>query len=80
MNKTLECFQNHVPEAIKKKILCLITQKTSEKMVLDLLQLYFDYTRCEVTIEYYVEDDNFPTTKINFGDFIKLCKKCSHKE
>lgn len=74
MNKTIECFQNHVPEVIKKRILTNITQKTSEKMVLNLLQLHFDYTRCEVTIEYYVEDDNFPTTKMNLGDFIKLCQ------
>lgn len=74
MNKTIENFCYQVPKEMKNRISCNISEKKREKIILDLFQLYFDFSKKEITVEYYVEDDSFPTTIISFDDFKKLCE------
>ncbi|WP_176701760.1 hypothetical protein [Gilliamella sp. wkB112] len=46
-----------------------ISKNEEKEVTLDLYQLYFDFSKREITIEYYAKDERYPTITINFEKF-----------
>lgn len=74
MNKTTIAFLQDIsrtPALTIKHLDNLVTQKQT-KIVLDLFCVKFDFESLIVTLEYYVEDEEYPNATFSFEEFINL--------
>jgi hypothetical protein len=71
MNKTIEALKQDIASSqrIKEKLLSNITTKNQTEIVLNLVELDFDFKDKTVELIYYVIDKNYPNTKLDFAEF-----------
>ena len=69
MNKTIKAFKDDISNSLKlrEKILLNIELKTKEEMVLNQVQLNFNFEEEKVELTYYILDSNYPDVIIDFN-------------
>ncbi|MEI0539769.1 hypothetical protein [Brachyspira pulli] len=70
MNKTIEAFKDDIHSSLKlrEKILLNIEAKTEKEMVLNQVELYFNFEKENIELVYFVLDSNYPNVIINFKE------------
>lgn len=70
MNKTIEAFKDDIHSSLKlrEKILLNIEAKTEKEMVLNQVELYFNFEKENIELAYFVLDSNYPNVIINFKE------------
>jgi hypothetical protein len=71
---TLRAFYDSIENAekLKKVLLKNITTHEEKTIILNLVQLEYDFDKNYITIEYYVEDKNYPNKILSFEEFEDL--------
>lgn len=70
MNKTIEAFKDDIHSSLKlrEKILLNIESKTKKEMILNQIELYFNFEKKNIELVYYVLDSNYPNVIIDFNE------------
>ncbi len=70
MNKTIEAFKNDIHSSLKlkEKILLNIESKTEKEMILNQVELYFNFEKENIELVYFVLDSNYPNVIIDFKE------------
>ena len=70
MNKTIEAFKDDIHSSLKlrEKILLNIEAKTKKEMILNQVELYFNFEKENIELAYFVLDSNYPNVIINFKE------------
>ncbi|MEI0567823.1 hypothetical protein [Brachyspira pulli] len=70
MNKTIEAFKDDIHSSLKlrEKILLNIEAKTEKEMVLNQVELYFNFEKENIELVYFVLDSNYPNVIIDFNE------------
>lgn len=70
MNKTIEAFKDDIHSSLKlrEKILLNIESKTKKEMILNQVELYFNFEKKNIELVYYVLDSNYPNVIIDFNE------------
>lgn len=70
MNKTIEAFKDDIHSSLKlrEKILLNIESKTKKEMILNQVELYFNFEKKNIKLVYYVLDSNYPNVIIDFNE------------
>ena len=70
MNKTIEAFKDDMHSSLKlrEKILLNIESKTKKEMILNQVELYFNFEKKNIELVYYVLDSNYPNVIIDFNE------------
>lgn len=70
MNKTIEAFKDDIHSFLKlrEKILLNIESKTKKEMILNQVELYFNFEKKNIELVYYVLDSNYPNVIIDFNE------------
>lgn len=74
MNKTIESLQISINDSkrLKEKLLNNLESENRRTIILNLVELEFDFSNQEVEIMYYAIDDEYPNTKLNFLKFREI--------
>ena len=70
MNKTIEAFKDDIHSSLKlrEKILLNIESKTKKEMILNQVELYFNFEEENIELVYFVLDSNYPNVIIDFNE------------
>lgn len=70
MNKTIEAFKDDIHSSLKlrEKILLNIKLKTETEMILNQVELYFNFEKENIELVYFVLDSDYPNVIINFNE------------
>ena len=70
MNKTIEAFKDDIHGSLKlrEKILLNIESKTEKEIILNQVELYFNFEKENIELVYYVLDRNYPNVIIDFKE------------
>ncbi|MEI0530771.1 hypothetical protein R4I97_04335 [Brachyspira pilosicoli] len=70
MNKTIEAFKDDIHSSLKlrEKILLNIKSKTEKEMILNQVELYFNFEKENIELVYFVLDSDYPNVIINFRE------------
>ncbi|MEI0620662.1 hypothetical protein R4J18_08040 [Brachyspira pilosicoli] len=70
MNKTIEAFKDDIHRSLKlkEKILLNIESKTEKEMILNQVELYFNFEKENIELVYFVLDSNYPNVIIDFKE------------
>ncbi|MEI0699284.1 hypothetical protein R4K92_10160 [Brachyspira intermedia] len=70
MNKTIEAFKDDIHGSLKlrEKILLNIKLKTETEMILNQVELYFNFEKENIELVYFVLDSDYPNVIINFNE------------
>lgn len=70
MNKTIEAFKDDIHSSLKlkEKILLNIESKTEKEMILNQVELYFNFEKENIELVYFVLDSNYPNVIIDFKE------------
>ncbi|KLI17423.1 hypothetical protein [Brachyspira hyodysenteriae] len=70
MNKTIEAFKDDIHGSLKlrEKILLNIKSKTEKEMILNQVELYFNFEKENIELIYFVLDSDYPNVIINFKE------------
>ena len=70
MNKTIEAFKDDIHSSLKlrEKILLNIEAKTKKEMILNQVELYFNFEKDNIELVYFVLDSNYNTVIIDFNE------------
>ncbi|WP_297277873.1 hypothetical protein [uncultured Brachyspira sp.] len=70
MNKTIEVFKDDIHGSLKlrEKILLNIKSKTEKEMILNQVELYFNFEKENIELVYFVLDSNYPNIIIDFNE------------
>ena len=70
MNKTIEAFKDDIHSSLKlrEKILLNIEAKTKKEMILNQVELYFNFEKENIELVYFVLDSDYPNVIINFNE------------
>ena len=70
MNKTIEAFKDDIHSSLKlrEKILLNIESKTEKEMILNQVELYFNFEKDNIELVYFVLDSNYNTVIIDFKE------------
>ena len=70
MNKTIEAFKDDIHSSLKlrEKILLNIESKTEKEMILNQVELYFNFEKENIELVYFVLDSDYPNVIINFNE------------
>ena len=70
MNKTIEAFKDDIHSSLKlrEKILLNIELKTKKEMILNQVELYFNFEKENIELVYFVLDSNYPNVIIDFNE------------
>ena len=70
MNKTIEAFKDDIHSSLKlrEKILLNIEAKTKKEMILNQVELYFNFEKKNIELVYYVLDSNYPNVIVDFNE------------
>lgn len=70
MNKTIEAFKDDIHDSLKlrEKILLNIESKTEKEIILNQVELYFNFEKENIELVYYVLDRNYPNVIIDFKE------------
>ena len=70
MNKTIEAFKDDIHSSLKlrEKILLNIEAKTKKEMILNQVELYFNFEKDNIELVYFVLDSNYPNIIIDFNE------------
>lgn len=70
MNKTIEAFKDDIHSSLKlrEKILLNIELKTKKEMILNQVELYFNFEKENIELVYFVLDSNYPNVIIDFKE------------
>lgn len=70
MNKTIEAFKDDIHSSLKlrEKILLNIESKTEKEMILNQVELYFNFEKENIELVYFVLDSDYPNVIIDFNE------------
>ena len=70
MNKTIEAFKDDIHSSLKlkEKILLNIESKSEKEMILNQVELYFNFEKENIELVYFVLDSNYPNVIIDFKE------------
>ncbi|MEI0558215.1 hypothetical protein [Brachyspira intermedia] len=70
MNKTIEAFKDDIHNSLKlrEKILLNIKSKTEKEMILNQVEIYFNFEKDNIELVYFVLDSNYPNVIIDFNE------------
>lgn len=70
MNKTIEAFKDDIHSSLKlrEKILLNIESKTKKEMILNQVELYFNFEKNNIELTYFVLDSNYPNVTVDFNE------------
>lgn len=70
MNKTIEAFKDDIHSSLKlrEKILLNIESKTEKEMILNQVELYFNFEKDNIELVYFILDSNYPNVIIDFNE------------
>lgn len=70
MNKTIEAFKYDIHSSLKlrEKILLNIESKTEKEMILNQVELYFNFEKENIELVYFVLDSDYPNVIIDFNE------------
>ena len=70
MNKTIEAFKDDIHSSLKlrEKILLNIESKTEKEMILNQVEIYFNFEKDNIELVYFVLDSNYPNVIIDFKE------------
>ena len=70
MNKTIEAFKDDIHSSLKlrEKIILNIELKTKKEMILNQVELYFNFEKENIELVYFVLDSNYPNVIIDFKE------------
>ena len=70
MNKTIEAFKDDINSSLKlrEKILLNIKSKTEKEMILNQVELYFNFEKENIELVYFVLDSDYPNVIIDFNE------------
>ncbi|WP_157151201.1 hypothetical protein [Brachyspira sp. SAP_772] len=70
MNKTVEAFKDDIHSSLKlrEKILLNIKSKTEKEMILNQVELYFNFEKENIELVYFVLDSDYPNVIIDFNE------------
>lgn len=73
-NGTIEALQRELAgsSSVRQRIRENLVKQTSPELVLNLVQLEFDFESKRVNVTYYVEDRAFPESTLSFEDLAAL--------
>jgi len=68
MNKTIESLILSINNSkqLKEKLLSNLKSQNKKTIILNLVELDFDFDNQEVEMIYYAVDDKYPNTKVDF--------------
>ena len=74
MNKTIEDFLKEVKESssLKEKMISNFKNQERKEIILNLFDLDFNFEKLQVTIFYYLLDNNYPPVTLTNKEFIEL--------
>ena len=74
MNKTIEVFKDDIHGYLKlrEKILLNIKSKTEKEMILNQVELYFNFEKENIELVYYILDSNYPNVIIDFNELKEI--------
>jgi hypothetical protein len=77
MNKTIEALKHDIANSqrIKEKLLSNINTESKKEIVLNLVELDFNFKDKIVELIYYVIDENYPNVKLDFTEFKNIISK-----
>jgi hypothetical protein len=70
MNKTIEAFKDDIRNSsrLREKILLNIELKTNKEMILNQVELYFNFEKNNIELTYFVLDSNYPNVTVDFNE------------
>ncbi len=70
MNKTIEAFKDDIHSSLKlrEKILLNIESKTEKEIILNQVELYFNFEKENIELVYFVLDSDYPNVIIDFNE------------
>ncbi|MBV8040532.1 hypothetical protein QVO10_11640 [Bacteroides gallinaceum] len=70
MNKTIEAFKDDIRNSsrLREKILLNIESKTNKEMILNQVELYFNFEKNNIELTYFVLDSNYPNVTVDFNE------------
>ena len=70
MNKTIEAFKDDIRNSSRprEKILLNIESKTNKEMILNQVELYFNFEKNNIELTYFVLDSNYPNVTVDFNE------------
>ena len=70
MNKTIEAFKDDIHSSLKlrEKILLNIESKTEKEMILNQVEIYFNFEKDNIELVYFILDSNYPNVIIDFNE------------
>lgn len=76
MNKTIEALKDDISNSIKlkEKILLNLIEKTKKEMILNQVELNFNFEDENIELIYYVIDSDYPNVKIDFNQLRSIVK------
>lgn len=79
MNKTIEAFKDDIHSSLKlrEKILLNIELKTKKEMILNQVELYFNFEEENIELVYFVLDSNYPNVIIDFNELKDIINSVS---
>ena len=79
MNKTIEAFKDDIHSSLKlrEKILLNIESKTEKEMILNQVELYFNFEQENIELVYFVLDSNYPNVIIDFNELKDIINSVS---
>lgn len=79
MNKTIEAFKDDIHSSLKlrEKILLNIELKTKKEMILNQVELYFNFEQENIELVYFVLDSNYPNVIIDFNELKDIINSVS---
>ena len=74
MNKTIEAFKDDIHSSLelREKILLNIELKTEKEMILNQVELYFNFEKENIELVYFVLDSDYPNVIIDFKELKEL--------
>ena len=70
MNKTIEAFKDDIRNSsrLREKTLLNIESKTNKEMILNQVELYFNFEKNNIELTYFVLDSNYPNVTVDFNE------------
>ncbi|AEM20693.1 hypothetical protein Bint_0057 [Brachyspira intermedia PWS/A] len=68
MNKTIEAFKDDIHGSLKLREKILLNIKLKTEMILNQVELYFNFEKENIELVYFVLDSDYPNVIINFNE------------
>ena len=82
MNKTIEAFKDDIHSSLilGERILLNIESRAKTEMILNQVELNFDFEKENIELVYYALDSNYPNVIVDFSELKDIINKAMNKD